>query len=271
MVLNNNLNRTGQYDFDSYGLEFSSGIPYSSESLITFKKFYGSKLVHNYFPAAKIPFVLNLASLNNYILNKTIDHCKSNIDITEKYSSRKIFSVHAGFLHDLEFSELGNKISRKVADKKQSFSRFIDSIKYLCKYAEKKNVHILIENNVLINENLLEDGSSPFFCTSSDDIIELFDELDNIKNIGLLFDTAHFKVSCKTLNLDIDSEFLRIKHFIGALHHSDNDGYYDSNEKLTKDYWFLKYIQDFQKIYHVLEVKNLNKQEVSHQIKIMEL
>ena len=64
---------------------------------------------------------------------------------------------------------------------------------------------------------------------------------------------------------------MKIKGKIKAIHHSDNDGLIDSNDKITNNYWFLKYLRDFKNIPQVLEVKNLDNHEIDQQLKILDL
>ena len=111
----------------------------------------------------------------------------------------------------------------------------------------------------------------PFHFVESENIIKTFEKFKQYKNIGLLFDTAHFKVSCRTLGLDIEKEFQKIKGYIKAVHHSDNDGKYDTNSELKKDYWFLKHMKHFKNIPHVLEVKNISITKIYQQLKLLNL
>ena len=48
-------------------------------------------------------------------------------------------------------------------------------------------------------------------------------------------------------------------------------GLIDSNDKITNNYWFLKYLRDFKNIPQVLEVKNLDNHEIDQQLKILDL
>ena len=96
----------------------------------------------------------------------------------------------------------------------------------------------------------------------------MFNKIKHEK-FGLLLDTAHLKVSCKTLKLNLLDEFKKISPFIKAFHHSDNDGTIDNNLKLTNEYWFLDYFKDYQNYIHVLEVKSLNISEIENQIQFI--
>ena len=65
------------------------------KELFKFKKKLNLRL-HNYFPPPKIPFVLNVASSNDKILNRSMDHIFKSIDIANKINS-KYYSFHVCF------------------------------------------------------------------------------------------------------------------------------------------------------------------------------
>ena len=183
---------------NNFNLEFSSNLPFDYKNLELFKVFTGKKLIHNYFPASKQPFVINLASTNNDILKKSIEHCKQNILRTSKFDL-PFYAVHAGFCLDPQISDLGGKIisSFKKIDRELNLDIFIKSLKELTDYAIKHDVNLYIENNVLSLENYeLNNNQNIFLCTDYDEIKFILDQF-NVKNFGLLLDTGHSKVSKK--------------------------------------------------------------------------
>ena len=256
---------------NNFNLEFSSNLAFDDKNLELFKVFTGKKLIHNYFPPPKQPFVINLASTNNDILKKSIEHSKQNILRTSKFNL-PFYAVHAGFCLDPHINELGGKISSsfKKINRKLNLDIFIKSLKELTDYAIKHNVNLYIENNVLSLENYkLNNNQNIFLCTDYDEIKLVMDEF-NIKNFGLLLDTGHLKVSSKTLNLDLNYQAEKILKYTRAIHHSDNDGLRDINLSLDQNYWFLPFMKNKNDLIHVIEVKNLNLKSVLNQIKILD-
>lgn len=256
---------------NNFNLEFSSNLPNDYKNLELFKGFRGKKLIHNYFPAPKQPFVINLASANKYILKKSIEHCKKNILRTSKFDL-PFYAVHAGFCLDPQISHLGGKIISSVEkiNRKLNMDIFIESLKELTDYAVKLEVNLYIENNVLSSENYeLNHNQNIFLCTDYDEIKFIMDKFD-IKNFGLLLDTGHLKVSSKTLNLDLNDQVENILKYTRAIHHSDNDGLRDINLPLDEHYWFLPFMKNKNDLIHVIEVKNLNSKAVLNQFKILD-
>ena len=61
---------------NNFNLEFSSGLPHNPNNINFFNNFNKNfKLLHNYFPAPKVPFVINLASESKEIRELSLTHC----------------------------------------------------------------------------------------------------------------------------------------------------------------------------------------------------
>lgn len=252
---------------NNYNLEFSSGMPYKENMVEIYLNCSINRQPHNYFPDPIKPFVLNLASENEVIRNLAIEHCKNGLKLAKK-SESPFYAAHAGFCIDPNPEELGQKIAIQYNfDKESNKKHFINSISKILQFADDLEIDFLIENNVLAPFNY--NGENPLLCCESSDIDWLFKEIKHDR-FGLLLDTAHLKVSCKTLSLDLLNEFNKIRPYIKAFHHSDNDGTKDNNQKLTKNYWFLDFLKDFENYVHVIEVKSLTPSEIENQIKIIQ-
>jgi sugar phosphate isomerase/epimerase len=252
----------------NYNIEFSSGLPFMDNMADFFVNCkIKNKLPHNYFPAPKIPFVLNLASANPVIRNKSIEHCIKGIELAKSVNA-SFFSAHAGFCIDPNPNELGQKIKYKPDfDKDAHWQLFFDSLHQILLNADKNNIDFLIENNVLAPFNRVND-INPLLCCDSSDVKYLFSNIKSSR-LHLLLDTAHLKVSCNTLNLDLDAEVLELETYIKAIHHSDNNGLEDTNDQLTNSYWFIPFLEKFRDYVHVLEVKKISNEEIVNNIKIL--
>ena len=251
---------------EGINLEFSSGMPYKEDMEQIYRESKVVRMPHNYFPAPEIPFVLNLASTDATIRRTSIEHCKNGLHLA-KASAAPFYAAHAGFCVDPDPAELGKKITvpehlNKQANKKH----FIESIEEILVLAEALEVYFLIENNVVAPFNY--DGTNFLLCTEFEEISWLFETVTHDR-LGLLLDTAHLKVSCQTLDLNLKEEFEKIKPFDKAFHHSDNDGTKDNNLPLPEDYWFLEYFETFKNYVHVLEVRSLGLIEIKAQLKLL--
>ena len=72
--------------------------------------------------------------------------------------------------------------------------------------------------------------------THPKEIIGFFKKCD--KNVGLLLDVGHLKVSAKTYGFNLFKAHEILKPYIEGYHLSDNDGFRDSNKGFTKKSWF---------------------------------
>lgn len=247
-------------------IEFSSNIRYSKSNLVQFSKYELPKITHNYFPASEKAFVFNLASLDSSISKMTLDLCQKNLELASN-SDCPVYSCHAGFAFDPDPDRLGNSFKFSKSDRTKYYDNFLKNIEKILIYAENLGVTLLIENNVTISKNYV-DGYSPLFCSRFEDIVKVARTF-NSSNFGILFDTAHYKVSARTFNegaLDISYLYPYIK----ALHHSDNNGLRDSNEILEEDYWWFQESRFLPNVlFDVLEIKKSSIEVINQQIELI--
>jgi len=209
--------------------------------------------LHNYFPPPSNPFVFNLASQQEEIVEKSMMHAKCSIDLASE-KGLNYYSFHAGYLIDPEVSELGQVIKKRTFnDRDDSKELFVNRVNQLSLYAAEKKVKLLIENNVLSFKNYQEFNNNPLLMVDSDETFEIMRETD--KNVGLLIDVAHLKVSSNTLGFSAEEYLLNFEKSTCGYHLSDNNGLEDSNSPVTECSWFWPLITKSLD-YYVLEVYN---------------
>lgn len=223
--------------------------------------------IHNYFPPPQEAFVFNLASEDELIFTKSVNHAHRAIDLAEKLGS-KFYSFHAGFLMDPDINDLGKQFTKGKLNKRESaIEVFVDRVNQISSYAKEKGIMILLENNVISNANLNHFGTNPFLMTDHLEALQIMNSTDD--NVGLLVDVAHLKVSsysekfCKYEYLKSTSDFTF------AYHLSDNDGKSDTNEEVGTDSWFWSEVRKDLN-YYTLEVYNQNLKALAQQIKLTE-
>ena len=213
----------------SGGTKYYDG--YENDLLELKEKYELNYLVHNYFPPPKEPFILNIASLNNELYQKSIDHCLRAVKLCKLLGCKK-YAIHAGFLIDFTPEEAGKKISlRKVNDRKDAIERFASAWEKIAEEAGD-DVTLYIENNVYSQTNYATyEGNNPFLLTDYDGYIELSEKI----NFTILLDLAHLKVSCNTLNLDFSNQSRQLMKQTDYFHVSGNDGLHDQNHGINHD------------------------------------
>ena len=223
--------------------------------------------LHNYFPPPKKPFTLNLATLDKELFKICNNHIKNTIRYCNEIES-ETYSFHAGFLIDPRPEELGQKlVKRKVNNRKLAINIFVDRLNKLSAFAKKEGVSLLIENNVISKKNLDLYKTNPLLMTNTNETRFVMNNTP--KNINLLVDVAHLKVSAKTLKFDKKRFLQDCSKWIQGYHLSDNDGNYDSNEVVKRKSWFWPYLKKNIN-YYTLEVNSSNTKILLQQKKLIE-
>lgn len=222
----------------SGGTDYYEG--YIDDLLELQKKYKLNYICHNYFPPPKEHFVLNLASLDDDIFNRSYDHIKSAIDLS-KILGANLYAYHAGYFIDIKVKEIGKNLSKvKLNDKGIAIKRFVKAYKELREYAG--NVELYVENNVVSKANAEKyDNDNIFMLTN-------FDEYKGLKkqiNFNYLFDLAHLKVTCNSYNLDFEYQVENMINTTDYLHLCDNNSIADQHKCFTKDSNWLSIIEKY--------------------------
>ncbi len=215
-------------------IELSGGTEYYDDlekDLLYLKEKYNlNYLCHNYFPPPKEHFVLNLASLNNEVYNKTMTHLKSSIELSKKLGIPK-FGFHAGFFIDIKVEEIGKKITYgNMFNKDVSIQRFCDGFNKLKSFAG--SLKLYLENNAFSLTNAKTYKNKNIVMLTN---YEEYQKLKTKINFELLLDIAHLKVSNNTQNLNFSVEFTNMINASNYIHISDNDALNDLNNGLQQD------------------------------------
>jgi len=223
---------------------------------------------HNYFPPPKTPFVFNLSTTNKKLASKSIKFIKQNIRLSRLVGAR-YYSFHAGFRVDPKPNELGKTIKEtKMINLDIAKINFFKRVKKLNSFAKKNKIKLLIENNVISKKNFKKFGENPLLMCDPKEIVNFFKSFKD-KNVGLLFDVAHFKVSSNCLSFDIKKGYKKIKKFIYGYHLSDNDGKMDTNKKFNSNSWFWRDLNNNAKFF-TIEVYNVSFKDYKKLLKIVE-
>jgi sugar phosphate isomerase/epimerase len=229
-------------------IELSGGTKYYrgyEDDIFDLKNKYNLNfLVHNYFPPPKEDFVLNLASLDDTIFERSIAQLRKALRLARLLGTDK-FGFHAGFYVDIGVNEIGKAVSaRHLCNTKQAYERFCNGFNLIKK--ESKEIQIYIENNVYSKTNFsIYRLQNPFMLTSPAEYRELQQHI----NFKLLLDVAHLYVSSRSLGFDFNLHLDQMSMETDYVHLSDNDGWHDQNAEFMSDSKLLnkikkKYLKD---------------------------
>lgn len=203
-------------------------------------------LVHNYCPPPTEPFVLNLASPDPGMLERSLEHCRRSLDLCAALNS-PIYAAHAGFAVDLNPALLGDPegqagiVRRGVPEYEETYFRLVESARTLTSYAKARGIRFLIENHAL--SSLGGDAGRRLLpmVTRVEFQRLLADVADD--EFGVLLDVGHLNVSARALGFDRVDFIEALAPSIGGFHLSDNDGLLDEHRAFGGDAWFLPFLR----------------------------
>lgn len=243
-------------------VELGSGVPYAADNADIARR-YSKRirlLAHNYFPAPRNPFVLNLAALDSEIRSLSLDHCRRAIQLNADLGA-PFYSVHAGFAAYPRPEHLGRAIDPSSAiPRKDAYRMFGETVKILLDDADKAGISLFIENNVVSLNNLLNGRNAMLLLAEPEEIVRFVAEI-NHPRFGVLMDVGHLKVSARTLGFDAGAALEALLPQVRAFHLSDNDGLVDSNRPFGADAWFMPALTRARDAHVIIELCRVTEQE----------
>lgn len=210
-----------------------------SDLFVLKKQFSLNLLLHNYFPPPQKHFVLNLASCDDEIYNKTIKHYKESIALAIELGC-SVYGLHAGFFINPMLNEMGRDllVKHQFFDKEIAIKRFVEGFGFL-KELFGTRIKLYVENNVLSGSNYSMYNESPLMLTCFDE----YTKLKTVTDFNLLLDIGHLMVSANTLKLNFIDEVNNLINITNYIHYSSNNLRKDLHlvpEKDTYIYGLLK-------------------------------
>jgi sugar phosphate isomerase/epimerase len=210
-------------------------------------------LVHNYFPPPEEPFILNLASADPIIRQRSLDLAQQAILLSRQLNA-PFYAIHAGFVTDpygfgnpyFLYPEITEANARQNA-----FKRFIDALSIVNQVAARHDVELLVENNVCAPEIW-----GQVLLDRADEFLQLFEAMDS-PNLGVLVDFGHLNVAAHTLGFDRLDFIERLTPYIRCFHVHDNDGTHDTHRPVQPGSWVLEVLRrpEFARLPLVVEAK----------------
>jgi len=220
-------------------------------------------LIHNYFPTPKKDFVINIASLNKSIRNKSLQQIKKSIEFYKKIGA-KVYTFHPGFIYEpvgtsnsknnYDFIWKNKKVNKNY---NLAFNHMLSSLKKIVDFAKKKKVKIAIETegsykkkNVLLMQKPEE----------YEKLLKYFKP----QELGINLNIGHLNLASRAFNFSKTKFINSIKPYIVAMELSHNNGIEDQHLPLKKGKWYWKIINDpyFLKVYKILEFRNTNIEQI---------
>lgn len=258
--------RIRQYlDADLQNIELGANVVVSSpRKIVQFHAPGATFLIHNYFPPPPEPFVLNLASPDPDIRERSIQFVSDALRISAKLKS-PFYSVHAGFISDpIAFGTNSYVFPETASEHAQhtAFERFCSALEIILTEARKLDLRILVENNVCT-----EELKGKLLLQTAEEFEELFACVPD-SNLGILLDFGHLNVTARTFEFNHLSFISKLAARIGAFHVHDNNGLSDEHKPITADSWELEVLQqaNFSSTPLIVEAKFDSVEELSRHV-----
>jgi len=245
-------------------LELGSNHCYEENFENIVRQYDFSYLVHNYFPIPQESFVINIASLDDQIHQRSIDHILKAIDYCHDIGA-KLYTFHPGFLTDpigsnrddsnYDFQFHDNHLDQ--ANQERAFERMLEGIAQAVKRAKSKNVLVAIETEGSFTkpEHLLMQRPLEFR--------KLFHHFSR-EEIGINLNIGHLQLAAKAFDFRKEELVDLIAPYIVAMELSHNDGVNDDHLPLMAGEWYWELITDKRVVnaYKILEFRNTNIEKV---------
>jgi len=231
-----------------------------------------SYLVHNYFPIPRESFVLNIASIDEHIRSRSIQHIRDAVDFCDS-ADIQLYTFHPGFFTDPSNSNNSHKNYDFQWNENQLQNRNYEKAKYLmyraldevAAYSKSKNIRVAIETEGSLNkkDHLLMQRPEEY---------EEFMENYSLSDIGINLNIGHLNLAANAFDFKRSDFIDLIQNYIAAMELSHNDGVEDQHQPLKPDGWYWDLIQDprFENVYKILEFRNTPILEIVKNIHIIQ-
>ena len=242
------------------------------KNITRLKKYQFNYFVHNYFPVPKKDFIVNIASNNDQIRKKSINHIKKSISFT-KFVGGKLYTFHPGFFSDPSGASIDKtnydflfkkKFFFDQKYKKNSYKKMVISIKEIIRYSKKHKVNIAIETegSFKSKDHLMMQLPKDF---------TFFRKNFSHKDIGINLNLAHLNLAAKAFKFKKTRFVNSIKKYIVAVELSHNYKNEDSHKPLLKNSWYFKFINSHipKGVPIILEFRNSRIDDVKSSIRLI--
>lgn len=216
-------------------IELGDRVTVTANSLSQIAQTGAQFLIHNYFPPPRDTFVLNLASGDEHIRQRSLDLVSEAVELASRIGAL-FYSVHAGFITDpASFDRTGFVFPQSTSPNEthSAMDRFITAMKIAVDHAEHCGIKVLVENNVCS-----PDARGKLLLQTAEEFLSLFSDLQS-SHLGLLLDTGHLNVSAHTLGFDRMYFVDQLAPYVQAIHVHDNDGIADTHKPIQPNSWVI--------------------------------
>lgn len=202
-------------------------------------------LVHNYFPPPPDPFVVNLASLDDRIRDRSLRHALDSLAFCAGIGA-PIYTVHPGFLSDpseTHAPSLRNYNFRFEAvpagngQAKEAFRRFLAAVRVLGTQAGDLGVQLAVETQGSMS------NPHQLLLQTPEEFEEFLAETADLP-VGINLNLAHLRLASGAFGFDLGPVLKRLAPRAIAVEVSHHDGTVDEHRPLVDGAWYWSILED---------------------------
>ena len=225
-------------------IEIGSIHCYEDDLIDNLSKAPAQFLVHNYFPAPKKSFVVNIASPDEQLRQRSIEHILNSITFCAEIGAT-LYTFHPGFLSDPDGASYSpaNYDFRFRPEKLQSdaykvaFERFIDAVHLITPHARSLGVRVAVESQGSVAQR------EHVFLQTPDEFDSFLSEVPD-SFVGVNLNLGHLNLASNVFGFDRLDLIRRISHRIVAMEVSHNEGKEDEHRPLIEGAWYWSVVSD---------------------------
>jgi sugar phosphate isomerase/epimerase len=215
-------------------------------------------LVHNYFPVPEESFVVNIASADEQIRRRSLDHIRRSVRFCKAIDA-ELYTFHPGFLSDpdgasSDASDYDFRFRNENLDgsvHKEAFDRMLDAVQEVSASAAQCGVRIALETegSVARCDHLLLQRPEEF--------ADLFSRFGP-EEVGVNLNIGHLRLATAAFGFDAPDLVDAIAERIVAMELSHNEGELDDHAPLQEGAWYWGVICDarFAAVPKIVELRN---------------
>ena len=242
-------------------LELGSNHAHESDPVSVVSRHDLRCLVHNYFPAPAQSFVVNLASPDEDIRQRSREHVARSLEYCRRIGAL-LYTVHPGFLADPSGPSRGTGnydfiFEGASGGYEMAYGYMLESLTWAADLAARLGVRLAIET----------EGSraqSHRLLLQRPEEFERFFERFTPDAIGINLNIGHLRLASEAFHFPPTALVDTVADYVVAMELSHNDGVSDDHRPLQAGAWYWDVIADprFAGAYRILEFRNVPVSDV---------
>ena len=216
---------------------------------------------------------MNLASLDDSIYKRSLEHVKVAIDFCSEIGA-KLYTFHPGFLTDphgsnttiknYDFKWDSSRLQEACLD--QAMHRMIKAMRVIVDYAHKAHICVAFETEGSFHKK------DHLLMQRPEEYEYLLDRFSP-EELGINLNIGHLNLAAKAFGFSRASFVDQVTDYIVAMELSENDGIEDQHLPLQEDGWYWPLIVDsrFESAYKILEFRNTDIEQIKEVMELFEM